>query len=136
MPRFSAQSTSNLSTCHPDLQALFFEVIKHIDCTVLEGHRGEEAQNAAWAAGNSKLKWPDGKHNAMPSLAVDVAPCPVDWKKLSNFYYFGGFVMGVAKILREQGKMSHSVRYGGDWNGDGDLTNEKFVDAVHFELVP
>lgn len=114
---------------------LFFEVIKNFDCTVLEGHRGEIDQNKAFEDGKSKLKWPDGNHNAMPSLAVDVAPYPIDWKNLSDFYYFGGFVMGIASQLKEQGKMTKSIRYGGDWNRNNKVSDEKFVDAVHFEII-
>ena len=38
------------------------------------GHRNKEDQNKAFAEGKSKLKWPKGKHNKLPSQAVDAAP--------------------------------------------------------------
>jgi hypothetical protein len=41
MPKFGRKSRNQLSTCHEDLQALFEEVVKYFDCSVLEGHRGE-----------------------------------------------------------------------------------------------
>jgi peptidoglycan L-alanyl-D-glutamate endopeptidase CwlK len=44
MPQFGKDSLTKLSTCHPDLQKLFNEVIKHYDCTILEGHRSDEDQ--------------------------------------------------------------------------------------------
>lgn len=139
MPRFSQQSFSRLSTCHPELQVLFYEVIKHFDCVVLEGYRDQAGQAKAVAEGNSKLAWPNGKHNHMPSLAVDVAPyhppTTVNWKDIKRFYFFGGYVLGIARILKEQGKMSHSVRYGGDWDMDTDISDQTFNDLVHFELV-
>lgn len=136
MPKFSEVSLSKLSTCHKDLQTLMNEVIKYFDCMILEGHRGQAAQEAAFKAGNSKLHWPKGKHNSSPSKAVDVSPYPMPaWSKTADFIYFGGFVMAIAIKLLEEGKISHSIRYGGDWNQNKRITDENFLDAVHFELV-
>lgn len=139
MPLFSQLSVSKLSTCHPELQTLFYEVVRHVDCVVLEGHRDEADQHAAFLAGNSKLDWPLGKHNGKPSMAIDVSPYPIpsmtDKRKLVNFIYFGGFVMGIASRLLAEGKMTRGVRYGGDWNMNEDVTDQSFVDAVHFELI-
>jgi peptidoglycan L-alanyl-D-glutamate endopeptidase CwlK len=135
MPKFSQDSFSKLSTCHLDLQVLFFEIIRTFDCQVLEGYRNQADQEKAFAAGNTQLHYPNGKHNHQPSLAVDVAPYPLDWNNTKRFYWFAGFVMGVAMRLKEEGKMSHAIRYGGDWNGDMDITDNKFQDLVHFELI-
>lgn len=135
MPKFSQASFSKLATCHPDLQALFYEVIKYFDCSILEGYRNQEDQDKAFAAGNSQLKWPHGKHNHQPSMAVDVAPYPIDWKNDKRMYWFAGYVMGIAQKLKDEGKMTHAVRFGGDWNSDKNIDNERFKDLVHFELV-
>lgn len=135
MPKFSQESFSKLSTCHLDLQVLFFEVIRTFDCTVLEGYRNSEDQEKAYLAGNTQLHYPHGKHNSQPSMAVDVSPFPVDWNNSKRFYWFAGYVMGIAMRLKEEGKMTHSVRYGGDWDKDLDITDNKFQDLVHFELV-
>lgn len=135
MPKFSQESFSRLSTCHPDLQALFYEVIKTFDCQVLEGYRNKEDQDKAFAAGNSKLEWPDGKHNKQPAMAVDVAPHPVEWNNYKRFYWFAGYVMGIAQKLKDEGKITHAIRYGGDWNSDKNIDNETYKDLVHFELV-
>jgi peptidoglycan L-alanyl-D-glutamate endopeptidase CwlK len=43
--------------------------------------------------------------------------------------------MGIAQKLKDDGKMTHSVRFGGDWDGDKDITDQKFNDLVHFELI-
>lgn len=140
MPRFSETSFSRLSTCDVELQALFFEVIKTFDCIVLEGHRGEEAQEIAFKNGKSKLHWPHGKHNSMPSQAVDVSPydpeLKVDWKDIQRFHFFAGFVLGIAQRLKDEGKMTKSIRWGGDWDTDYQVKDEKFRDLPHFELVP
>lgn len=129
MPNFSLASKTKLLTCHPELQRLFNEVIKHWDCQILEGHRGKEAQNKAFREGNSKLQWPKGKHNKLPSLAVDVAPYSIDWKDTQRFIYFAGFVKGVAATL------GIKLRYGGDWDSDTQMTDENFRDLVHFEII-
>ena len=128
MPAFGARSRRELDTAHPDLQRVFFEVVKHFDCAVLEGHRGEEAQEEAVRTGKSKIHYPDGKHNKIPSLAVDVAPWPIDWTDKERFYYFAGFVLGIAS------QMGVSLRWGGDWDGDTDVKDQTFFDLPHFEL--
>jgi peptidoglycan L-alanyl-D-glutamate endopeptidase CwlK len=135
MPKFSSQSINRLHTCHPDLQVLFYEVIKTIDCTILEGYRNEIDQEKAFNAGNSKLHYPNGKHNKSPSFAVDVSPYPVDWAKINRFYWFAGIVMGLAIKLKEEGKITHDIRYGGDWNRDYKIGDQSFNDLVHFEIV-
>lgn len=135
MPKFSQRSFSKLTTCHPDLQVLFFEVIKSFDCTIIEGYRNQEDQDRAFANGFSELKWPHGKHNHQPSMAIDAAPYPVDWKNDRRMYWFAGYVMGIAQKLKDEGKITHAVRYGGDWNGDKNIDDQAFKDLVHFELV-
>ena len=135
MPMFSYESIQKLSGCHPELKILFNEVIKNFDCTILQGFRNKEDQEAAFKAGNTKLHWPNGKHNAQPSLAVDAAPYPVDWNNQKRMYWFAGYVMGIAQKLKDEGKMTHAVRYGGDWNSNKDITDQTFNDLVHFELV-
>ena len=138
MNQFSQSSAEKLSTCHTDLQVLFKEVIKGYDCTVLCGHRGEEDQNKAFKDGNSKLQWPNGKHNTSPSLAVDVAPYErtgVDYGKLQSAD-FSGYVKGIADMLFREGKMDHQIRRGADWDGDNNVDDTTFWDAGHFELIP
>ena len=129
MPQFGERSARALETAHPDLQRLFVEVIKHYDCSVLEGHRGQVAQEEAVAKGLSKTHWPDSKHNKYPSLAVDVAPYPINWKDTERFYHFAGFVKGVAEML------GIKIRCGCDWDGDTDLHDQTFMDLPHFELL-
>jgi len=136
MPKFSQSSFSKLSTCHIDLQALFFEVIKYFDCTIIEGYRGKEAQDKAFNTGHSMLKYPDGRHNKTPSMAVDVIAYPINWNDEKLCIWFGGYVLGIAQQLKNQGKMTHAIRWGGSWNGFGKLnTPKQFNDLVHFEII-
>jgi len=131
MPSFSARSRARLETCDPKLQALFEEVIRHWDCTILEGRRDQATQDEYHRTGRSKVKWPNSKHNATaPALsrAVDCAPYPIDWEDHKRFIHFAGFVLGVAST------MGIKIRLGADWNGDHRFT-ERFFDAPHFELI-
>ncbi len=128
MPSFGARSRANLSEAHPELQRVFNEVIKHFDCSVIEGHRGQAEQDAAFHAGKSKLKFPQSKHNKTPSLAVDVCPYPIDWQDYRRFYLFAGFVLATATA------MGVKLRWGGDWDGDTTWKDQTFHDLPHFEL--
>ena len=128
MPKFGKRSMSKLETCHEDLQQIFYQVIKHFDCPVTEGHRGEEEQNKYFEAGKSNVKFPKGRHNSYPSRAIDVAPYPIDYNDLDRFYYFAGFVKGVAAML------DIPIRWGGDWNDDTQVKDTGFKDLPHFEL--
>lgn len=133
MPQFSQKSIDILNTCDPNLVKLFTEVVKIVDCTVICGHRGQKDQDQAFAEGRSKLKWPNGQHNKLPSRAVDVAPYYPDtkirWNDAKGFIHFAGIVRGVAAGL------GIKVRWGGDWDGDFDLLDNSFNDLPHFELV-
>ena len=128
MPKFGKTSKRRLATCDDGLQNLFYEVVQHFDCSVIIGHRGEKAQNKAYDEGKSQVRYPKGKHNSNPSTAVDVAPYPIDWEDRERFIYFAGFVKGIAS------EMGISLRWGGDWNNDTQLSDNKFDDLVHFEL--
>lgn len=129
MPKFGRKSREQLSTCDSKLQELFNEVIKHIDCSVLEGHRGQERQNRLYDEGKSKVRFPDGRHNASPSNAVDITPWPVDWADRERQTLFAGFVLGMAN------RMGISIRWGGDWDRDWQVNDNKFDDFPHFELI-
>jgi peptidoglycan L-alanyl-D-glutamate endopeptidase CwlK len=139
MPQFGKASLEKLNTCDPRLIKVFLEVVKHYDCMIIEGHRNQAAQHAAFVAGNSQLDWPNGNHNKMPSRAVDAGPYPLEFpqekddartkqKKIMQFCYFAGFVVATGK------SMGIDIRWGGDWDQDYDLKDNKFDDLVHFEV--
>ena len=128
MPKFGRRSKERLATCDSRLQKVFNEVIKHVDCSVLEGHRGEERQNALFEDGKTQVKFPKGRHNSSPSNAVDVTPYPVDWEDRERQTLFAGFVLGVAKL------MGITLRWGGDWDMDFHVMDNRFDDFPHFEI--
>lgn len=123
---FGKSSKYHLASCKGDLQTLFNEVIKHIDCAVICGYRGEEAQNKAYREGNSKLIYPESKHNQSPSMAADVIPYPVDWLDIDRFIELGEIVKEIAERLYNEGEMKYRIVWGGDW--------ERFKDYPHYEL--
>lgn len=109
------------------------KAIKIVDFTVIYGHRDKQDQDAAFIAGNSKFEWPKSKHNTMPSMAMDLAPYPIDWTSkpaaVARFYLLGGIIKSIAYDLGIE------VRAGWDWNMDWDLSNNKFNDLGHYELI-
>jgi len=121
MPELSQKSVEQLKTCVPELQQLFFEVVKDNDCIIIEGHRGEQKQHTAFITGNSKEDWPHGKHNSLPSKAVDVMPLPLNWGDAQGILAFADAVKKVAQELQIK------VVYGGDW--------KKFPDRDHWEVL-
>ena len=136
MPQFSQISKDRLNSCHPDLKTLFEYVIKFYDCAVICGYRTKADQEKAFAEGNSKLHYP-ANHNSKPSAAVDVAPYEktgIDWS-VKQSAHFAGFVMAVAAMLYDAGRISHKIRSGADWDSDNDIDDTTFWDACHFEIV-
>ena len=92
-----------------------------VDFEVICGHRNEKDQNQAYEDGKSKLKYPNSKHNIIPSLAVDLAPRPIDWSNKEAFCHLAGIITATAHSL------GYTVKWGGDWH--------TFKDYPHFEIV-
>lgn len=129
MPVFSNASKEQLATLDPRLAIVLLEAIKVIDFKIIEGHRGKTAQDKAFQEGKSKVRWPNGKHNRRPSLAVDIAPWPIDWKDTERFVLFCGVIIGIGAM------MGVKLRWGGDWDSDWQVKDERFRDYGHLELA-
>ena len=128
--KFSHNSRNKLATCQHDLRRLFNEVIKHVDCTIIEGLRSEERQIELFRV--KKTKTLKSKHllqKDRTSHAVDVMAYPIDWKDWKRNAMFVGFVRGIAS------QMGIKIKSGIDWDGDFDIKEHSFLDAPHFELV-
>lgn len=76
---FGKNSLKSLSELDPRLKALAVLMMSKqvMDFAVICGHRGETEQNAAFAAGRSKVKFPNSKHNTNPARAYDRVPYPI-----------------------------------------------------------
>ena len=129
MPSFGKRSQEQLDTCDYRIRDILNEAIQLYDFSVLCGHRGKEEQNKAVREKRSKVEYPNSKHNSSPSLAVDIAPYPIDWKDRERFILLAGLITGIA---HEKG---HIIRWGGAWNGLKTMRKNKFNDLVHFEVI-
>ena len=146
---FSPTSLAELATADPRLGIVARKVLLIKDHSVIKGHRGQVEQNQAFEDGHSKLRWPDGKHNKMPSKAIDVRTYPVppdereqmverrleaglppDERDLrEEQLYLLGLYVGVAS------EMGLRLLTGADWDRDGEIADTGFDDFFHVELV-
>lgn len=136
---WSSSSRQVLEELHPDLRRILEVVILYYDVKLLEGIRSKEEQNrlADMDPPRTTLRWPDSNHNVEEpgdlSTAVDLAPYPVDWDDSplarARFYHLQGYILRVADEL------GIDVRWGGDWDSDGDFEDQSFHDLPHLELV-
>lgn len=126
----SQSSKTKLSTCSINLQRVVNKIAEAERVQVIEGRRSKERQRELVLKKKSKTL--DSKHvTDGPSLAVDIAPLnsegEIEWTNEQAFYAFGERVLAVAK------SMNIKLRWGGDWDGDGDYRDQTFNDLVHFE---
>lgn len=138
MPGFGRRSREQLKTCHPDLQKVAAEAIKLLDFSVVEGHRSREKQNEYYLKGVSKLKYPASKHNRWPSEAFDLLPFPVLYGHPSDFVkdiYRQRQMDLIRVVMYVADQLGVKLRSGSDWNLNGDMTDEGFLDLAHFELL-
>lgn len=135
---YSDKSLEKLMSVHPDLQILFNEVIKYFDNTIICGTRNKEEQEKAFNEGYSKKHFPNSLHNSLPSLGIDVQPYPfvgTEKQKRDQLISLGFYTKGIAKMLKEIGRMQFDIRWGGDWNNNNNITDEKWEDLYHFEII-
>lgn len=100
------------------------------DVSLITGHRGEKEQNGLYPT-YTKVQWPNGKHNSWPSKAVDLQPYPYpqdNTKLIKQLAYIAGRAVEWAK------RRHIDLRWGGDWDQDGDTNDQKFNDLFHFEV--
>lgn len=132
MNKWGARSLVVRSELDPFLQELVDHILEHVNISLVCGHRNEESQNNSFDAGFSKVRWPDGKHNSLPSKAVDLQPYPYPDNALKLWATLG-YIAGIAtEYARQRGR---TIRWGGDWDQDGTMTDQNFNDLFHLELV-
>ena len=121
MPYFSKRSEKKLETCHIKLITICRTVIQDFDFSVLCGYRGEREQNELFNKGRSQVRFPNSRHNKIPSLAVDIAPYLIDWNDLDRFIELSGRIKETAYLL------GYEIEWGGDW--------KTFRDYPHYQIV-
>jgi len=141
---FGNRSKEKLGTCHADLQLIMEESLKvsQVDFGVSEGNRSIEKQLEYFNTGKSKIDGIKikGKHNYQPSLAADIYAYikgkPHFAFNKTYLVYLMGVITSVAQRLYNEGKISHVVRSGYNWDSDGEIgTDQTFQDLPHYELL-
>jgi peptidoglycan L-alanyl-D-glutamate endopeptidase CwlK len=129
MAKFGKTSLKLMETLDQKLVDVLTLAIRYYDFKVISTHRTMHEQNELYRKGFSKKKFPDSKHNKYPSKAVDIAPYPLDWADDERFYFMSGVIEVAAQVVGVK------LRWGGDWDGDGDLHDQTFMDLGHYELI-
>lgn len=150
-------SLERLSTCSEGMRKVANRALAMgiMDMSLICGHRSQEAQTEAYDNGFSKVMWPDSKHNDVPSSAFDMYPYHPRFKLLtgaaeqveqialvlecsiekaqrfivSEYSRMAGVILAAAVVE------GVTLCWGGDWDGDADITDQKFMDLGHFEEV-
>lgn len=144
----SKRSLKNLEGVHPDLQEVVKLAIQITgeDFAVIEGLRTKERQRQLVEKGASKTL--NSRH--LTGHAVDLAWWKnggINWstagvkdfydvgnaKQYNNIDYSGYQEIGVS-MIHAAAELKVPLRWGGDWDGDGQHTDHTFLDWVHFEL--
>ena len=145
--KLGKKSMKQLATCHKDLQLIMLLAISRtkVDFGISEGKRSLKRQMELFKKGWSKIDGvrKKGKHNYSPSLAVDIYTYHPDLntrRKLAydkaHLSYIGGVIQSCATELKERGRITHSLRWGANWDGDGIIDyDQSFDDFPHFELI-
>lgn len=135
MPKFSERSLASLKQSHPLLQKLHKEAIKEFDYVITDSRRGRAAQEAAVASGYSQVHYGDSAHNYTPAIANDCYPYPIP-KNMDTKAYRAKLKAMQAVFKKVADRLGIPIRQGIDFNRDGNLTNDNFVDLPHIELFP
>jgi len=152
------KSKLQYDTLHPDLQKIVDEGLRLciVDFSLHEGHRpiakqheyfkkGREFKSGRWEVVNKKAiitnvdgHYIKGKHNHLPSLAVDFTAYVPDKSRLTwdavHLTYIAASLVMIADSLYEKGVITHKLRWGGNWDKDGDLADNTLYDRPHVEL--
>jgi hypothetical protein len=106
------------------------ELLDYMDVSLIWGHRTEAEQNALYPR-YSQVQWPDSMHNHNPSLAVDIQPHPYPDNE-NDLRAALGYMAGLCWMIAQ--KHGFNVRWGGDWNRNGSVTDNGFDDLFHLEI--
>lgn len=137
--QLSRKSLDNLNGVHPNLVSVVKQAIEMgiIDFSVVEGVRALDRQKELYSSGKSKTM--ASKHLIQDDgfgHAVDLYPYPIDMgkvnannpKEISRFGLLAGVILAIAH------QIGISLRWGGDWDKDGQTLDSSFFDAPHFEI--
>lgn len=137
--KLGSASRKKLEGLHPNLVAVVTRAIQLTtqDFSVTCGVRTLAEQKELYAQGRTKpgqiVTW-TLKSRHLPAAdglgrAVDLAPYPIDWNVLSKFD-------AIAKAMFQASKeLGIPIRWGADWDQDGNPRERGETDSPHFELA-
>jgi len=128
---WGAKSLAVRATLDERLQLLVDKLLWYMDVSLLDGYRDERQQAELYGLEKTQVRWPHSKHNSEPSMAVDMQPYPRPENE-NELWAALGYMAGLCYMIAE--RHGFAVRWGGDWNRDGDLTDNNFDDLFHIEL--
>lgn len=148
MYNFSKTSRTRLEGVHPKLVAVVEEALRVMgewdaagvaatDFMVLEGVRTPARQKELYAQGRTKpgkvVTWTLNSNHFKNSKtgyghAVDLAPYPLDWNDLKKFDRISRAMFTAAD------RLGTPIRWGADWDRDGNPRERGETDSPHFEL--
>lgn len=151
----SKQSMARLKGVHPRLIRVVMRAIAitRQDFFVLEGVRSRARQHVLYGQGRTRNELlavgvdPDLSKPSMQKVtwtlrsnhfvntntayghAVDLAPYPIDWNTLAKFD-------AISKAMFEAARIEGvKIRWGADWDRDGNPRERGETDSPHFELA-
>lgn len=150
--QFSQTSLKRLDGVHPNLVKVVHRALELSgeDFMVIEGVRSKEQAWANWGKGRtltecraagvpdayaqpnlSKVTWLKNPLNSkhITGHAVDLAPIPLDWNNLKRFDSMA------EAMFQASAELGISIRWGADWDDDGNFREKGETDSPHFELV-
>lgn len=139
MPVLSQRSYDRLKGVHPKMLAVVERAIELTtqDFLVTEGVRTEERQRELYAQGRTKpgkiVTWTLNSNHFKNKRsgyghAVDLCPYPVDWSDKRKFE-------AIAKAMfKAANELDIPIRWGADWDRDGNYGERGETDSPHFEL--
>lgn len=145
---FGPQSIARLVGVHPKMVAVVHGALEIMnewaaagvatcDIMVLEGVRTPERQLKLYAQGRtapgSIVTWTKVSNHFVNKKttyghAVDLVPYPVDWNDLKKFDLISRAMFASAS------KLNTPIRWGADWDRDGNPRERGESDSPHFEL--
>lgn len=137
--RFSKRSRDSLVGVHPKMVDVVTKALEltDVDFMVIEGVRTLARQKELYAQGRTKpgkvVTWTlKSNHFVNPRTgyghAVDLCPAPVDWSDSKKFN-------AIAKAMfMAADKLDIPIRWGKDWDRDGNYGERGETDSPHFEL--
>ena len=144
MWKYGERSSRKLATVHPHLRQVAFRGLERspYDIAIVHGWRGKDVQNALVDSRASTKRWPDSKHNRSEDIeyeltdkisdALDFAPWVsgrIPWDETHIFACVAGCFFAAAHEL------GVTLRWGGDWDNDGNTKEHKLQDWGHLEIV-